>query len=126
MHALNGGDALDALTRALDATQRDDEASGRSRQQCIDRTSLSGTEAQVVAEGLLRETRAQLEPGSLISRATWLCLAPHYTPLLRPVLQVRNIDNRPFEVLTRWLQIADIHTPDDIRGILSEGGETSP
>eukprot|EP00959_Pyramimonas_sp_CCMP1952_P434827 9105094-Pyramimonas_sp.AAC.1 len=56
----------------------------------------------------------------------WLCLAPRYTPLLRPVPQVRGIDIRPFEALTRWLQIADIHTPDDIRDILSDGGEQTP
>eukprot|EP00959_Pyramimonas_sp_CCMP1952_P225540 4716421-Pyramimonas_sp.AAC.1 len=97
---LNGGKTLDALIQTLDATQRADEAAGRIRQQNIDRTSLNGTEAQIVTEGLLRETRAQLEPGNWISRAIWLCLAPHYTPLLRPALQVRSIDNLPLEVLT--------------------------
>eukprot|EP00959_Pyramimonas_sp_CCMP1952_P145364 3043204-Pyramimonas_sp.AAC.1 len=60
-----------------------------------------------------------------MSRAIWLCL-PHCIPLLRPVLQMRSIDNRPFEVLSRWLQMADIHTPADIRSILSEGGEHPP
>eukprot|EP00959_Pyramimonas_sp_CCMP1952_P243049 5080586-Pyramimonas_sp.AAC.1 len=63
------GGTLDALIRTLDATQRDDEAAGRTRQQNVDRTSLNGSEAQTVAEGLLRETRTRLDPASWISRA---------------------------------------------------------
>eukprot|EP00959_Pyramimonas_sp_CCMP1952_P004468 93558-Pyramimonas_sp.AAC.1 len=74
-------DTLEAVIRALDATQRDEEASGRARQpDSIGRSSISGADAQLVVEGLLREAQPQLEPGSWIARAIWLCSHPTTSP----------------------------------------------
>eukprot|EP00959_Pyramimonas_sp_CCMP1952_P025761 541049-Pyramimonas_sp.AAC.1 len=53
-------------------------------------------------------------PGSWISRAIWLCLAPHCLPLLRPVLQVRGLNPRPCEIIARWLPLAGVHAPADL------------
>eukprot|EP00959_Pyramimonas_sp_CCMP1952_P003523 74084-Pyramimonas_sp.AAC.1 len=63
---------------------------------------------------MLLDHRANGQPGSWISRALWLCLAPLYFPLLRPVLIVRAVDSRPYDVLCRWMTRAEMHTPEDV------------
>eukprot|EP00959_Pyramimonas_sp_CCMP1952_P077877 1627834-Pyramimonas_sp.AAC.1 len=63
------------------------------------RTSVNGDQAQCLAQSMLLDHGAHGQPGSWISRALLLCLAPHYFPLLRPVLTARAVDPRPYDVL---------------------------
>eukprot|EP00959_Pyramimonas_sp_CCMP1952_P369912 7747383-Pyramimonas_sp.AAC.1 len=106
---------LDRAIFLLDSRQRDDEHNGRRPTHIPDdRSSISGDQAQSVAHGMLIEENPGRELGNLISRASWLCQAPHFAPSLRPVLQVRGLGPRPREVIARWLPLTGVHAPADI------------
>ena len=106
---------LDNTIRDLDARQRQREGRGPPILVVPDESSsLNGDQAQELAHQLLTAAQPGLDPGPWISSAIWLCLAPHYFPLLRPLLAVRGLDSRPYDVLYRWLPMAGVHGPADL------------
>ena len=111
---------LDNTIRDLDDRQRQREGRGPPTLVVPDESShLNGDQAQELAHQLLTAAQPGLDPGPWISSAIWLCLAPHYFPLLRPLLAVRGLDPRPYDVLYRWLPLAGVHGPADLVRFLS-------